>query len=42
MAVDVAGARWRVVSAGGTVYFCGEGCRDSFIREPARYGAAAG
>jgi xanthine dehydrogenase accessory factor len=42
MAVEVAGARWRVVHAGGTVYFCGEGCRDRFTSEPARYGAAAG
>jgi xanthine dehydrogenase accessory factor len=42
MAVEVAGARWRVAHAGGTVYFCGEGCRDRFTREPARYGAAAG
>jgi xanthine dehydrogenase accessory factor len=46
MAVEVAGARWRVVHAAGTTLFCGEGCRDEFAREPARYlrpeGAVAG
>jgi xanthine dehydrogenase accessory factor len=41
MAVEVAGATWLVAHAAGTVYFCGEGCRDRFIREPERYGAAA-
>jgi xanthine dehydrogenase accessory factor len=43
MAVDVATATWRVAHAGGTAYFCGEGCRDRFAREPERYlGKAAG
>ena len=37
MAVEVAAAAWRVAHAGGTVYFCGEGCRDRFAREPERY-----
>ena len=40
MAVDVAGAAWRVLHAGGTFYFCGQGCRDQFTREPARYAVA--
>lgn len=41
MAVEVAGATWRVAHAAGTVYFCGEGCRNQFVREPERFGAAA-
>jgi len=39
MAVEVAGAAWRVVHAGGTVYFCCEDCRERFTREPQRYAA---
>jgi YHS domain-containing protein len=42
MAVEVAGAAWRVVHVAGTVYFCSEGCRDRFVREPGQFGAAAG
>jgi xanthine dehydrogenase accessory factor len=37
MAVEVAGAAWRVAHAGGTVYFCGEGCRERFTREPEKF-----
>jgi YHS domain-containing protein len=43
--VEVATSAWRVAHAGGTVHFCGEGCRDRFAREPERYarqGAEAG
>jgi xanthine dehydrogenase accessory factor len=40
MAVEVAGAAWHVVHAGGTIYFCGQGCRDRFTSEPARYSVA--
>ena len=41
MAVDVATAVWRVAHATGTVYFCGEGCRDKFVRDPQRYVSAS-
>jgi len=37
MAVEVADTALRVAHAGGTVYFCGTGCRDRFVREPDRY-----
>jgi xanthine dehydrogenase accessory factor len=37
MAVDVATATWRVVHAAGTAYFCSEGCRERFSREPERF-----
>jgi Cu+-exporting ATPase len=36
MAVDPDNAR-RVDDDGGTHYFCGEGCRQKFLSEPARY-----
>jgi xanthine dehydrogenase accessory factor len=41
MAVDVATAAWRVAHATGTVYFCGEGCRDRFVSDPRRYAPAS-
>ena len=41
MTVDPATATERVPHAGATNYFCSPACREAFIREPARYLAAA-
>jgi xanthine dehydrogenase accessory factor len=41
MAVEVATATWRAVHATGTVYFCGQGCRDEFTKAPERFAGSA-
>jgi xanthine dehydrogenase accessory factor len=40
MAVHVASAKWRHEHAGLTYYFCGQGCRERFAKDPGRYLAA--
>jgi xanthine dehydrogenase accessory factor len=41
MTVTVATAKWRHEHAGRTFYFCGNGCRERFAKDPDRYLAAA-
>jgi xanthine dehydrogenase accessory factor len=40
MTVHLASAKWRHEHAGLTYYFCGQGCRERFAKDPGRYLAA--
>jgi xanthine dehydrogenase accessory factor len=42
MTVAIGADMPRAEHAGGTVYFCREGCRQAFLEDPARYGATVG
>jgi YHS domain-containing protein len=42
MEVEESTAEWKTTYEGQEYYFCSPGCRRSFLKEPAKYLAAAG
>jgi hypothetical protein len=42
MTVAITAVAITATAQGVTAWFCGPGCRDAWLSEPARYGSAAG